>query len=166
MCVANVCLYTLVCLVKWGAGETLCIHYGLCMDLLLDNTISILMQWAVCSVYSEVWLRRCGGRHHPMVICKALSTQVRDEESAGTGSLLAAIIPQRCFQVGLESRVWRGLDLEPHNVTTRSCQRVKQWTGEQWQLNLQLTAQSSAHCCYFCCSHECGEMSRTRASER
>ena len=108
MCVANVCLYTLVCLVKWGAGETLCIHYGLCMDLLLDNTISILMQWAVCSVYSEVWLRRCGGRHHPMVICKALSTQARDEESAATGSLLAAIIPQRCFQVGLESdgEVW------------------------------------------------------------
>ena len=86
--------------------------------------------------------------HQPLVICKALSTPVRDEESAATGSPLAAIIQDHKDPSG--SRVWRGLDLEPHNVTTRSCQRV----------NLHHPAQSSAHCCYFCCSHECGEMSR------
>ena len=87
------CVCTLVCLVKWGGGETLCIHYGLCMDLLLDNTISILLQWAVFSVLCIMSGQALG--HQPMVICKALSTPVRDEESAATGSPLAAIIPQR-----------------------------------------------------------------------
>ena len=66
------CVCTLVCLVKWGGGETLCIHYGLCMDLLLDNTISILLQWAACSVYSVLSLAAAAGKalgHQPMVIC-------------------------------------------------------------------------------------------------
>ena len=38
----------------------------------LDNTISILLQWAACSVYSVLSLAAAAGKalgHQPMVIC-------------------------------------------------------------------------------------------------
>ena len=138
---------------KWGGGETLCIHYGLCMDLLLDNTISILLQWAVFSVLCIK--SGCGGRqgarpptYGHLLFVKLCPRQPGMKKAPPPGHRHRHN-PTK-IQVGLESGVWRGLDLEPHNVTTRSCQRV----------NLQLPAPSSAHCCYFCISHECGEMSR------
>ena len=95
-------------------------------------------------VFSVLWgLAAVAATILPMVICKALSTQVRDEESAATGSLLAAIIPQRCFQVGLES------DGEVWTLSTTMWQlgAVSGWSdglvnSGSWTFSSQLRAQS------------------------
>ena len=103
MCVANVCLYTRM-FGEVGRRRNIIHSLWIMHGFTLDNTISILLQWAVFSVLCI----KSGCGDQPMVICKALSTPVRDEESAATGSPLAAIISQRSKWVSsLESgEVW------------------------------------------------------------